>query len=90
VQVTALSVPRLTRGARSALESTRVKLIGKEIRMHFKKIKSNSIGLLAGSILLLAVGAYSDNGGFQFAGGIMLVVALILAFNQASNEPGDD
>jgi hypothetical protein len=57
--------------------------------MNLKNIKSNSIGLLAGGSLLFAVGAYTDNSGFQFAGAIILLVAVILAFNQANHKPGD-
>lgn len=55
--------------------------------MNVKLIKSNSISLLAGGVLLLAVGTYTDNGGLQLAGGIMLLVAAILAFNQARGRP---
>jgi hypothetical protein len=57
--------------------------------MGLKKIKSNAIGLIAGGVLLLAVGTYTENGGFQFAGGIMLAVALLLAFHQARGGPRD-
>lgn len=57
--------------------------------MNFKQIKSDSIGLFVGSIILFAVGSYTDNGGFQFAGGIMLVVATSLALNQAAKRSDD-
>ena len=57
--------------------------------MKFRLIKSNTIALLLGGVLLFAVGTYTENGGFQLAGGIMLLVAAILAFNQASGRSGD-
>ena len=56
--------------------------------MSFKSIKSNTIALLLVGVLVLAVGTYTENGGFQLAGGIMLLVAAILAFNQASDRSG--
>ncbi len=56
--------------------------------MNIKKIKPDSIGLLAGGVLISAVGVYTGNDGFQFAGAILLLVASILAFNQAS-EPSE-
>ena len=58
--------------------------------MNIRLIKSNSIALFVGSVLIFAVGIYTDNGGFQLAGGIMLLVAAILAFNQANGRPDDN
>lgn len=57
--------------------------------MNLKQIRSNAIGLFAGGLVLFAVGAYTGNGGFQFAGGIMLVVSAILALNQAGKRSDD-
>jgi membrane-bound ClpP family serine protease len=57
--------------------------------MNIRQIKSNSIGLLVGGILLFVIGTYTDNGGFQFAGGILLVVSVILALHQATQRSDD-
>ncbi|MFA5685767.1 MAG: hypothetical protein WC995_14590 [Lysobacteraceae bacterium] len=56
--------------------------------MKFRLIKSNTIALLLSGVLVLAVGTYTENGGFQLAGGIMLLAAAILAFNHASDRSG--
>lgn len=56
--------------------------------MNFKSIKSSTVALLHVGVLVLAVGTHTENGGFQLAGGIMLLVAAILAFNQASDRSG--
>jgi len=56
--------------------------------MNFKLVKANTIALLLSGALVLAVGTYTENDGFQLAGGIMLLVAAILAFNQASDRSG--
>jgi hypothetical protein len=57
--------------------------------VNLKRNKSNALGLLAGGVFLFAVGAYTDNGGFRFAGGILLVVSAVLALQQPSKRPGD-
>jgi len=51
--------------------------------MNLQKIKPSTISLIVVAVMILAVGTYTDNSGFQFAGGIFLTVALITAFNQA-------
>lgn len=51
--------------------------------MKLKQIKSGTVSLFVAALLMLATGTYTDNGGFQLAGVILLVVVLITAFNQA-------
>lgn len=51
--------------------------------MNFKQITASTISLIVAAMLFLVVGTYTDNSGFQLAGGILLTVALITAFNQA-------
>ena len=55
--------------------------------MNPKNVQSSAIAMLLGALFLLAAGTYTDNGGIQLAGGILLVVALIVAFNQARVRP---
>mgnify|MGYP001060731559 CR=1 FL=1 len=57
--------------------------------MNIKQIKSTTLALLAAGILVLVVGTYTSNGGFQLAGGMLLVVVAILAFNQARDRTGN-
>ena len=57
--------------------------------MNLKQVKPNAVALLVAGALLLVVGSYTGNGGFQLAGGMTLVVALILALNQANHRPGE-
>jgi hypothetical protein len=56
--------------------------------MNLKQIKSSTIALLVAGVLILAVGTYTTNGGFQLAGGLVLLVAIILAISQASSRAG--
>lgn len=51
--------------------------------MKLRQIKSSTVSLFVAALLMLATGTYTDNGGFQLAGVILLVVVLITAFNQA-------
>ena len=51
--------------------------------MNFKQIKPATFALTVVGLLVLAVGTYTSNGGFQLAGGLFLLVAVILAVNQA-------
>ena len=51
--------------------------------MQLRKIKPTTIALLLAALVVVVVGTYTDNGGFQLAGFIMLFVAFITAFNQA-------
>ncbi|MCB9143746.1 MAG: hypothetical protein H6635_00125 [Anaerolineales bacterium] len=58
--------------------------------MNLKKITPSTISLIVTAILIFTVGAYTDNSGFQLAGGIFLVVALITAINQARKQDTSD
>lgn len=51
--------------------------------MSLKPITSSTIALLVAALLILGVGIYTDNGGFQLAGGLVLVAGVLLAFPQA-------
>ena len=51
--------------------------------MQLSQIKPTTISLLLAALVMVVVGTYTDNGGFQLAGVILLVVASITAFNQA-------
>lgn len=53
--------------------------------MNLKQIKSGTISLLVAGVLMLVVGTYTANGGFQLAGGLLLVVTVILAISQAAS-----
>lgn len=53
--------------------------------MILKKIKSSTVALLVGGLLLLLVGTYTENGGFQFAGALLLFVSVIIALRQAGS-----
>lgn len=48
-----------------------------------KRISPGTIALLVAALFVLITGIYTDNGGFQLAGGLLLVVGLVSAFNQA-------
>ena len=58
--------------------------------MNLKKITPSTISLIVTAILIFTVGAYTDNSGFQLAGGIFLVAALITAINQARKQDTSD
>ncbi len=58
--------------------------------MNLKQITSSTISLIVAAILLLVVGTYTENSGFQLAGGILLTITLITAFNQARKRDSSD
>ena len=58
--------------------------------MNLKQITSSTISLIVAAILLLVVGTYTDNGGFQLAGAILLTIPIITAFNQARKRDSSD
>ncbi|MBK7472935.1 MAG: hypothetical protein KAX84_02215 [Burkholderiales bacterium] len=51
--------------------------------MDMKKIRLDSIALLAAAAIVLCTGYYTDNGGFQLAGGLILLGGVALAYTQA-------
>jgi len=53
--------------------------------MDLSRIRSETVALAVAAGVVFAVGTYTDNSGFQWAGGIMAAVATILALNQAAS-----
>jgi uncharacterized membrane protein len=51
--------------------------------MDLSRIRPATIALIVAAIVVLVVGAYTENSGFQLAGLILGVVAVITAINQA-------
>jgi len=58
--------------------------------MNLKQIKSSTLTLLVCGLLMLLVGTYTENGGFQLAGAMLVVICLILALSQATGKNGSD
>jgi hypothetical protein len=58
--------------------------------MDLSRIRPETVALAVAAALMLLVGTYTDNGGFQAAGVIVAVVATIVAFNQARSSGGAD
>jgi hypothetical protein len=58
--------------------------------MNLKNIKSTSYALLVAGLVILLVGTYTDNGGFQLAGGILIFVTLIIGLGQAKGNKSPD
>ena len=56
--------------------------------MNLKQITSSTVALLVAGVLILIVGTYTTNSGFQLAGCLVLLVATILAISQASSRSG--
>lgn len=57
--------------------------------MKLERISSATFALLVVALLVLAVGAYTSNGGFQLAGGLFLLVAVIRALGDLRRGDGD-
>ena len=56
--------------------------------MNLKRIKSSTIAVMVAALLILLTGTYTDNGGFQLAGILVLVGGLVMAFTEASKHDG--
>ena len=56
--------------------------------MNPRRIPPGTLALVVAALLVLAVGLYTGNGGFQFAGALILLVAIVLAISQASGRGG--
>lgn len=56
--------------------------------MNLQQITSSTVALLVAALLLLITGTYTGNGGFELAGSLLLVVAVLVALRQASNRDG--
>ncbi len=46
--------------------------------MNSKLLKSPSFSLFVAGLVALLVGTYTDNGGFQLAGGMLCFISLVL------------
>jgi uncharacterized membrane protein len=57
--------------------------------MRLERISSATFALLVAALLVLAVGAYTSNGGFQLAGGLFLLVAIVRAFSDLRRGDGE-
>ena len=57
--------------------------------MNFHRVRPSTIAILLCGVFVLATGMYTDNGGFQLAGCILLVIGLINALNQALGRDAD-
>lgn len=58
--------------------------------MNLKKISATTCSLLVAGLAMLLTGSYTDNGGFQLAGGMLIFIALILALGEAGGKnPGN-
>ncbi|WP_187471129.1 hypothetical protein [Luteimonas viscosa] len=58
--------------------------------MKLRNIESTTWALLVAGLFVLAIGRWTDNGGFRLAGGMLIVVALILALAQAAGGKPED
>jgi hypothetical protein len=58
--------------------------------MNLKQIKSSTLALLVCGLFILLVGTYTENGGFQLAGAMLVVICLILALSQAAGKNSSD
>lgn len=53
--------------------------------MNLNRINPGTIALFVAGTFVFAVGRYTANGGFQLAGGLILLVAVILVLQQVRN-----
>ena len=51
--------------------------------MHWSRVHPSTIALAVAAGLILSVGLYTENGGFQLAGALIAVVAVVVALSQA-------
>lgn len=56
--------------------------------MNLKQIKPSTVSLLVCGLLMILVGTYTDNGGFQLAGAMLALICVILALSQAGGKNG--
>ena len=54
--------------------------------MKLNQIKPTTISLALAALVMLSVGTYTENGGFQLAGVILMAVVLITGFKQARDK----
>ena len=65
-------------------------IVNRSDGMNLKQITSSTISLIVAAILLLVVGTYTENSGFQLAGAILLTITIITGFNQARKRDSSD
>ncbi|WP_269531749.1 hypothetical protein [Chitinimonas sp. BJYL2] len=53
-------------------------------------IKSSTFALFVAGLLMLVVGTYTNNGGFQLAGGMLGFISLIMWISNAGRRNGQD
>ncbi|GIK86109.1 MAG: hypothetical protein BroJett026_15900 [Betaproteobacteria bacterium] len=58
--------------------------------MEFSRIRPSTIALAVAAGVMLLVGTYTKNGGFQLAGVLVAVVAAVVALRQAASSGGPD
>ncbi len=58
--------------------------------MNLKLIKTSTVSLFVCGLFMLLVGTYTENGGFQLAGAMLVVICLILALRQATGMNDSD
>ncbi len=54
--------------------------------MNLKSIWSSNHALLVAGLFMLLTGTYTDNGGFQLAGGILIFVTLVIVVGRANGK----
>ena len=74
--------PRRARGA------TILASILRRAAVNPRRITPGTLALVVAALLVLAVGLYTANGGFQLAGALILLVGIFLAITQASGRGG--
>jgi hypothetical protein len=58
--------------------------------MEFSRIRPSTIALACAAGVMLLVGTYTENGGFQLAGVLLAVVSATMAISQARSSGGPD
>ena len=51
--------------------------------MNLKNVAAGTFALLVAGLLIAGVGTYTQNGGFQLAGALVLLAGLVVAVKQA-------
>ena len=58
--------------------------------MNLKEITSSTVALLVAGVLVLVVGSFTANGGFQLAGGLILLAGVVRALEQSRRRSDRD
>jgi hypothetical protein len=51
--------------------------------MNLKNVGTSTVALLVCGLFILATGWYTDNGGFQLAGALVLLAGVLRAYHEA-------